>query len=127
MTSVSAIASACRAGALFLSAAGCVAPGGYYDGYYDSGAGSSGGYSSSGETSSSSSSGGYSGYGDGGESSRVTPDGDIVFRERGETTVVSPNGDVTVTERDRDGTRTIVGSDGSVRVETPDGNCIGDC
>lgn len=126
MTSVSMIASAFGAGALFLAAAGCVAPGAYYDsGYYDSGAGSPGGYSSSGETSSSSSSGGYSGYD--GESSRVTPDGDIVFRERGETTVVSPNGDVTVTQRDRDGTRTIVGSDGSVRVETPDGNCIGDC
>jgi hypothetical protein len=34
---------------------------------------------------------------------------------------------VTVVQRDRDGTRTIVGSDGSVQVRTPDGNCIGDC
>ena len=123
MTSKFQFASAFGAGALMLLSAGCVAPGAYYD----SGAGSSGGYSSSGETSSSSSSGGYSGYGYGGETTRVTPDGDIVFRERGETTVVSPEGDVTVTQRDRDGTRTIVGSDGSVRVETPDGNCIGDC
>lgn len=114
MTLTSAVG-ACVACLLF---SGCVALGSHYSG---------GGGASSSSVKSPTSSGGDSSNTYNRESSRVAPNGDIVFRDSGEKTVVSPNGDVTVTQRDRDGTRTIVGSDGSVRVETPDGNCIGDC
>jgi hypothetical protein len=111
--------SASGACAVCLLLAGCVAPGYYNDSGYSSSGSSGGSYS---EPSSDSPS-----YGDSRERSYVDRNGNTVFREPGETTVVEPDGDVTVIQRDRDGTRTIVGSDGSVQVRTPDGNCIGDC
>jgi len=52
------------------------------------------------------------------ERSYVTPRGDIVFAKPRETTIVGRDGGVTVIQRDRDGTRTIVGSNG-VKVVPP--------
>lgn len=52
------------------------------------------------------------------ERSYVTPRGDIVFTKPRETTIVGRDGGVTVIQRDRDGTRTIVGSNG-VKVIPP--------
>lgn len=115
-----AIKFAIGAGAVCLLSAGCVAPGYYYDSGYSS-SGSSYGSSSS-SSSSDSSSDSYSR-----DRTYVDRSGNVVTRDGRETTVVEPDGDVTVIQRDRDGTRTIVGSDGSVQVRTPDGNCIGDC
>lgn len=45
---------------------------------------------------------------------------DIVFRKPGETTIVGPNG-VTIIQRDRDGTRTVIDSNGGVKVVPPGG------
>lgn len=112
------------AGAVCLLAAGCVAPGYYYDSGYSS-SGSS--YGSSYDSSSSSSSSDSSSDSYSRDRTYVDRSGNVVSREGRETTVVEPDGDVTVIQRDPDGTRTIVGSDGSVQVRTPDGNCIGDC
>lgn len=52
------------------------------------------------------------------ERSYVTPRGDMVFTKPRETTIVGRDGGVTVIQRDRDGTRTIVGSNG-VKVVPP--------
>lgn len=111
--------SASGACAVCLLLAGCAAPGSYDDSGYSSSGSSGGSYS---EPSSDSSSYGYSR-----EQSHVDGNGNTVFHKPGETTIVQPDGDVTVIQRDRDGTHTFVGSDGSVQVRTPDGNCIGDC
>lgn len=54
------------------------------------------------------------------ERSYVTPRGDMIFSKPRETTIVDRNGRVTVIQRDRDGTRTIVGS-GGVKVIPPSG------
>ena len=52
------------------------------------------------------------------ERSYITPRGDMVFTKPRETTIVGRDGGVTVIQRDRDGTRTIVGSNG-VKVVPP--------
>ena len=52
------------------------------------------------------------------ERSYVTPRGDMIFAKPRETTIVGRDGGVTVIQRDRDGTRTVVGSNG-VRVIPP--------
>ncbi len=54
----------------------------------------------------------------------VRSDGTIVENKRSsdgssERTIIHPNGGVTIIQRDSDGTKTFVGSDGSVRVEPP--------